>query len=540
MIMKKILIILSGTLMASSLSAQSLDPTVEVSRAYEGKLIEVHKPAIEMAVPDTVQSFDLKFDYSVFDSPYKGSFEFNPYMVEMRPAPVASDPSRFYLLAGAGYTLHPVFDLVWSPQIKGPFQVDVYGTHRSYVGDYRAVEHTSSWWGYDLLSKAGADFGYDWKKASLEFGASYYGVAVKDYLKKRSYDAVDAYVSLKSKAQWPKHFMYDIRAAYRYGEDRSSLPLTEHGFRLDARFGPRFDDNNRMFFDVGVELDAYSKALNATYGRFYFTPHYIYEKGIMMVDLGVCLAASMNSGSFIKNQIIYPDMKLNLKVIPEAMKMYLRVGGGEKLNTYASLVDSNHHLDLGYADPLSLVQPSVERVSAELGFEGRISGFFSYDLKGGYSNFKSAPFDLLLTSGEGTKVPGIGYAAYQKAYAQLGWDLNFQCVRFDGTVEYIYSWGFDNSSVLATSPLSVDAELVYNWRKRVYVGADCDFALARRNMNGYKVPGYVDLGVFAEYAVNRKFSVWLRGGNLLDMEIQRNLLFAEKGINFTAGICLSL
>ena len=67
MIMKKILIILSGTLMASSLSAQSLDPTVEVSRAYEGKLIEVHKPAIEMAVPDTVQSFDLKFDYSVFD-----------------------------------------------------------------------------------------------------------------------------------------------------------------------------------------------------------------------------------------------------------------------------------------------------------------------------------------------------------------------------------------------------------------------------------------------------------------------------------------
>ena len=137
-------------------------------------------------------------------------------------------------------------------------------------------------------------------------------------------------------------------------------------------------------------------------------------------------------------------------------------------------------------------------------------------------------------------MPGIGYAAYQKAYAQLGWDLNFQCVRFDGTVEYIYSWGFDNSSVLAPSPLSVDAELVYNWRKRVYVGADCDFALARRNMNGYKVPGYVDLGVFAEYAVNRKFSVWLRGGNLLDMEIQRNLLFAEKGINFTAGICLSL
>lgn len=38
--------------------AQDLDPTVEVSRVYEGKLIEVHKPAIAMAVPDTLYRFD--------------------------------------------------------------------------------------------------------------------------------------------------------------------------------------------------------------------------------------------------------------------------------------------------------------------------------------------------------------------------------------------------------------------------------------------------------------------------------------------------
>ena len=48
------------------------------------------------------------------------------------------------------------------------------------------------------------------------------------------------------------------------------------------------------------------------------------------------------------------------------------------------------------------------------------------------------------------------------------------------------------------------------------------------------------LDVFGEYVFNRKISLWLRGGNLLNMEIQRNLLFAEKGINFTAGICLNL
>ena len=35
--------------LAISAGAQDLDPTVEVSRAYEGKLVEVHKPSFTMA-----------------------------------------------------------------------------------------------------------------------------------------------------------------------------------------------------------------------------------------------------------------------------------------------------------------------------------------------------------------------------------------------------------------------------------------------------------------------------------------------------------
>ena len=38
-------------LMSYSASAQNLDPTVEVSRDYEGKLLVVHKPILDMAVP---------------------------------------------------------------------------------------------------------------------------------------------------------------------------------------------------------------------------------------------------------------------------------------------------------------------------------------------------------------------------------------------------------------------------------------------------------------------------------------------------------
>ena len=54
------------------------------------------------------------------------------------------------------------------------------------------------------------------------------------------------------------------------------------------------------------------------------------------------------------------------------------------------------------------------------------------------------------------------------------------------------------------------------------------------------IPGYADLGVYFEYAPSQILSVWARGGNLLNMTIQRNPIYAEKGINFTVGVCLNL
>ena len=251
--MKKITIILAGLCLAAGLQAQNLDPTVEVSRAYEGKLMEVRKPVIEMCVPDTLYKFDLGFDYSVFENPYRGSYEFSPYMMDMRPESNLQKPSQFYMRAGAGYTLHPVFDLLWSPDFKGAFSMDVYGMHKSYIGAYRPVMGVDGYDGYDLLSKAGVDLGYDWNKTALDFGASYYGVAVKDFAQQRAYNAVDAYCSIGSKKPWTEGFLYNVGVGYRFSDDASALPLRGHELKLDATFGPSFGDGNRVFFDLGTD-----------------------------------------------------------------------------------------------------------------------------------------------------------------------------------------------------------------------------------------------------------------------------------------------
>ena len=95
--------------------AQDLDPTVVVNKAYESKLVQVHKPSFEMEVPDSVTRFDLDFDYLVFEQPYKGADGFTPYVLNMKPAATVATLSDLYLNAGVGYTLHPTLDVVWSP-----------------------------------------------------------------------------------------------------------------------------------------------------------------------------------------------------------------------------------------------------------------------------------------------------------------------------------------------------------------------------------------------------------------------------------------
>ena len=553
--MKKITIILAGLCLAAGLQAQNLDPTVEVSRAYEGKLIEVRKPVIEMCVPDTLYKFDLGFDYSVFENPYRGSYEFSPYMMDMRPESNLQKPSQFYMRAGAGYTLHPVFDLLWSPDFKGGFSMDVYGMHKSYIGEYRPMMGVDGYDGYDLLSKAGVDMGYDWSRTALDFGASYYGAAVKDFAQQRACNAVDAYCSIGSKKPWTDGFLYNVGVGYRFSDDASALPLRGHEVKLDATFGPSFGDGNRVFFDLGMDMNAYSGTLSTSLARFYLVPHYVYDKGILHLDLGFRLSYAQVADLDVKNQVIYPALKMSVAVIPDAMRLYVNAGGGEKLNTYSSLLAGNHHVGLGYQrsyktdldqtgetvagmDYSGLFKPSMERVSAELGLEGRISSFFSYNLRGGYTNNANALFDGAETVSEGVYRPFIGYSDYQSAFAALDWDMNFRCVRFDGMVKYTRYWDYDQT-MFAPSSLTGDAEVLYNWRRRIYAGVDCIFATSRSNSEGLKVPGYADLGVYAEYAMNNNISFWLRGGNLLNMEVQRTFFYAEKGINFTAGICLN-
>ena len=209
--------VLAFSCFPARMAGQAIDPTVEVTRDYEGKLMEVHKPLFKMPVADSLQHFDLEFDYSVYDSPYKGTYDFNPYLLNTRPAPAPYSGKSLWLKAGAGYALQPVLDFVWTPGLKGRFRMSVYGSHRSYIGRYRGIrdvydgsrvrledpyrtgygsrsgaDGSTAWSGYDMVTAAGVNGSVAWDGGEFSFDAGYYGIAAGDTVLTRGYDALVA------------------------------------------------------------------------------------------------------------------------------------------------------------------------------------------------------------------------------------------------------------------------------------------------------------------------------------------------------------
>ena len=577
--MKNIFVIsVFSCVFALSAMAQNLDPTVEVSREYEGKLVEVHKPVMDMAVPDSVTRFALDFDYSVFDNPYKGSYEFSPYLLSMKPSASDSGESRFYLRAGAGYQLHPTLDMVWSPKFQNKgFNLDVYALHRSFFGRYwtiapqekapgvvamtrlsKSADISRHWAGYDMLTKAGAVFRHDWEKLSLDYSAGYYGLAQKDSEWARGYNALDASLGLKTKPENLHSLIVDAKVDFRHGQDAVSDSLMcENIGGLHLTIGPFLVGNSRMSLDVDADVASYTGALEQMGGDVALVPRYVYRNSRFTADLGVRFA-KMLTGEKIPEQYVYPDMNVSYALIPNSMKFYLSATGGGKFETYSSLIASNHHV-VRHMLP-DLMGYEVERVALTTGFDGRITDVFSYNLRGGYANYASLRHYVM----DVTAVPSfsIGYYGCQKWFAALDWAFDVEGFRFDGTVSYDRFWndsglyqesGIGNTVVLRPAGLTGNVAFEYNWKQRLVFGADCDFSGAMRGEYGVaevgtdlvrmyivEIPGYADLGVYAEYVTARNLSLWMRAGNLLNQTVQRTPLYAEKGVNFTLGICMNL
>ena len=580
------------TALAAAVSAlafgQNLNPTVEVTNAYEGGASSISKPAQQMAVPDSVTRFNLDFDYSVFEKPFKGAYEFRPYYVQLKPEPKPLTEEKFYLRAGAGFTLHPELDFVWSPVRKDKFRLNLYATHHSYFGRYHnfkqgdavdgvipIVKSGEKMNGFLKDTKAGIDGTYAWDGGVASLDVAYlHRMADIDWHYQKM-GGVEVNGRVRSLESDEPHFLYDAAVKYHFlGSDISDtfldfeevyslgngtptlvstylgrdVNITESLFGFDGTFGPVFDGGSRLVADLDLQLARYRRDALGYTGSMSFTPKYVFDVDNWHFSLGAKVSWIIYSEDYNlwsetfrnKTGIFYPDVFVDFHLLDDRLILQASATGGDRFHTLSGRF---------YARPFSGRNEyghSRERVRAMIGARGNIASRFRYDLQGGYARWEHGVMDGLSNVPYGSEYVVDTPALYEQTFNLLFADLDYGWKSESVTVDGRFSWkrtNVEGDFVLVPAAFTGFIRPAYDWGGRLKAGVDVEWSSSRtvnyRENPLYRIPAWVDLGLFAEYRFTHRFGFWAKGGNLLNQAIQRTPLVAEAGMYFTAGILLN-
>ena len=584
-----------ATALAAAVTAlaygQNLNPTVEVTNAYESGASSIAKPAQQMAVPDTVTRFNLDFDYSVFEKPYQGAYEFSPYYVQLKPAPKASTTEKFYLRAGAGFTLHPELDLVFTPVQKDKYRMSIYATHQSYFGRYHdftlgtvqdgiiPIVQDGKMNGYLADTKAGIDGVYNWDGGLASLDLGFKNRMADNAYRYQKMSGLEAKARVRALPSDDPHFHYDAAIDYSLlGGDLSELQgitadFRESKFSLAGELGPVLEGGSRVLVGMNVDLARYMGDFTGYTGIMAVTPKYQFTLDRWRFSLGARLSWTIYSEDYNvwgeslrhKSGFIYPDVRVDFHLLDDQLVLQAAATGGDRFNTLSGQFFS-HPFD--YTGRTTHYGHSLERVRAMIGARGNIASRFRYDLQGGYARWTYAPTESLArfvfsyidpasAASDELHTPILLEQAIMRSFqCEKGFNLLFadfdygwksESVTVDGRLSYRHS-NVSGSGALAPAAFTGFIRPAYNYGERMKGGLDIAWSTGRKATFGddyevmtdaWRIPGWVDLGLFAEYRFTRQFGFWAKGGNLLDQVVHKTPLQAEAGMYFTAGIVLN-
>lgn len=541
--MKKISVILLSVSVAAPLFGQNLNPQVQVTNDYHSAAPDIRKQDIPVSVPDSVMHFDYKFDYSVFDSPYKGAFEFTPYVIDYSPEKSSFAGHRLYARAGAGYGLYPVLDAVYSPAPSGNFSMSIVQDMYGYAGDYWKLAPNLGLYevrqaGYDLEEKFAVEGRWGLEKADISWKADYDGIFFKDWMQYGNYHSAGVNMRASSNADDPRYFYYDANLSGRFSSDAVSHELSapalyETDVRLNGAFGPVMGGKYRAL--VGYDLH-YNRMGGSFKGRkairYTLMPHMESNGKVLSLRAGVRL-------DYVSGSIgLAPDILFNAGFFHNSLNLFAGAGGGRYALTYSDFKHLCHFFTPAYTEDFQNVVK--EKISAFAGIRGHIGSSFNYFLKAGWSVIGGAPLESVAME-TGGPLPVYVFRDFDMLSASLDFSWKMRCFQLEGNALYRKTNLTEEASCLDFPALTSSVRALYDYRSRLRIGASVELETARKEFfAGVEIPMWVDLGAYAEYSFNSRFSVWARGGNLLNQFVRRDPFHVELGINGTLGISVLL
>jgi hypothetical protein len=556
---------------SSLFAQQKIDPTIEVKRDFDGKMLEINKSKLDTRINDTLNNFNLNFNYSIFEKPYRDMYEFSPLPSARIHSPVTAQYPAFYANLGIGFPINPHADIYYQPRFKKSNNtLAIQGTYHSFLDDLPQVKMNTKTHKTEKSDRKvaadnyvmglQADYGHSWNSGEFSLGAgyssnyyTYYGFneqglqslggfnltdskIMRDNFS-HTYNQFDVRFKVKSTDSKEKgaRFNYKFYASYQNTSDKvvHTKRFTENLLKAGGELGPAFGKYNKFLIGVNSETAMYSGLFNYHYGTIEFIPQYKFEKGRLLLNLGVKISANYSNLKDANHyhNIFSPHVTVSYEILKNNLWVYGMADGGNDINSYSSLLAKNP-----WIIPTNQIQASAVPVLIKAGFKGKAFDKLSYELYGAYIVHKGLLQFVNSTMGESFTTVNSNHDEFT-----VGGIVNWKSKDFTGGLKAKYS-SFSNGTPYGYAPFEGSVFGEYNWRERIYFGVDLCFRNAtpfymEKNLKSIaKMQGFLNLGATAKYVINNHFAVYLQGGNLLNDQVQYQPYHLEKGINFGAGL----
>ena len=561
--MKKISILLAAVLLSVPAFAQ-IDPTVVVDREYEGKIdVDVRMPETPVAIADSLKVFDVSFDYSIFDRPFRDLYEFSPYQAASLGVVPPQAVPHFSARVASQYPLMPEVDLFGQlvPKKNPNINFGMFVKYASETGNIPSMhDAVDTFKARRVRMSAGANFKYAWEKGELNVGGSYRLTEAKDAYgdhiavippsyprdsAKHTSNAIEAGFNIRSTNVKDHEFYYDIDASFvssakglDFVKQYAPYSFNESALNIDAVFGSSFEEH-RMYVDVRSQNNWYSQPDGYYIGIIEFAPIYRYSKGRFDGRFGIRFS---NSFAGDNNTSIYPDVDAKLELAEN--KLWIRgvVNGGRHIDNLGVYLENAPWIIAGGPvgegeDSDFKMRYTTRPIDSKLSVEGIIGSRLGLNVYGTYTSFKNK-MQLYSARFDNSALPYI-YPEFTD-YAKLSAGVELTWTSKDLRVfTSVQGNKYNSETTLYMLPkIESLSQIEYNLKERLFLSTALVIQGARDSQLG-QVPTYIDLSAKAEFKVNRFFSVYLKGGNLLNKE---NYIYAGIGsmpINGGGGICIN-
>lgn len=543
--MKKTAYTLALLALCLGAAAQNLNPTVEVTNTYKREASGIEKPGQLLPLPDSVSRFNYDFDYTVRSTPYRGSYEFKPYNVQLRPNARPETQNTLFAKLGAGFGFHPEAQVVWTPLAGGALQVNVYGSYNAYLGTYRDIQFsaadnmfmdngnkTAAW--KDRVATAGANMRYNWDGGALRMDLKYTGTSGSDVWANVNSHGVsaDGGVSgtLGSSFRYfmSEHFNYIVNPV-----------LNEAHSITDLRFGLPVGGG---FASLGLNAQVlnHDGSVQGVAGSFAVTPSYALSYRKLMLSVGIKVAFVLRDNDTFcptKAGVLFPDIRATYNLLEDSMVLQAAVTGGNTINSFDNLLSRNHFMgSFAFAPDIF-----TENINIMFGVRGNVRERVHYNVKAGFKSLSNMVSWGFSTAGAGY-TPLVGYMSPLSTFyagTELGWKSDHMDI--DAKLQYQYSILSKKelkTNLFGPPAFAASLRAAYMLAGRFIPAVTLD---SRTDCPGIDatLPGYADLGLECSFVVNRFWNAWLKVGNLLNQSVQRVPFHAEKGIYVSVGASLN-